>query len=280
MSLEIKSQFPVVQNVEAQLTAKKEMEHLVGVLWYEMLSSLNETGMTADTLGVGGSNFESAFLWNISENDFGKYDLGLLHAALHQVGGLSSQTPAVVHSQLGSVSLESPETIPVFQQSLTDSLSTEPHHLIVKATDFVKSIWPEVKAAAKILGVPVVAVLAQTALETGWGSSAPGCNLFGIKAIDGEAGALRATHEMIDGILTPKIADFREYNSTAESISDYVSLIKADYPMVIGQNSVSGFATALQNSGYATDHGYARKIEQIAKSPLMSHVLQEIKTMN
>lgn len=280
MSLEIKNQNNLTTHINTRPTVQKEIKNLVGVLWYEMLSSMNEAGLSTTTLGSGDSNFKSMFLWNIAENDFGKYDTGLLNAALRQIGGASTQAPAVALPQPVQTSLQPPEIIHIFQQKLTENIPQDPHNLVVQATDFVKSVWPEVKAAAKILGVPAVAVLAQTALETGWGSAVPGYNLFGIKATAGEAGTVRATHEMIDGVLTPTIADFRAYRSKDESISDYVSLIKTAYPDVIDQNSVAGFATALQNGGYATDQGYARKIEQIAKSSLMSHVLKSVEAMN
>lgn len=280
MSLEIRNQNILMPRVNTHQTAQKEIENLVGVLWYEMLSSMNEAGLSANTLGAGDSNFKSMFLWNIAENDFGKYDTGLLNAALRQIGGAPTQAPAVALPQPIQTSIQPPGIIQVFQQKLTKNTSLDPHNLVVQATDFVKSVWPEVKAAAKILGVPAVAVLAQTALETGWGSAVPGCNLFGIKATAGETGTMRTTHEMIDGVLIPKTADFRAYESKDESILDYVSLIKTAYPDVIDQNSVAGFATALQNGGYATDQGYARKIEQIAKSSLMSHVLKSVEAMN
>ena len=41
--------------------------HMEGVLWYEMLSEMNKTGFGADTLGTGGNNFQSMFLWNVAQ---------------------------------------------------------------------------------------------------------------------------------------------------------------------------------------------------------------------
>lgn len=288
MTLSVNNQAALVGHTSSQPTVKKETENLMGVLWYQMLSSLNETGMSAGELGTGGDNFQSMFLWNIAENDFGKYDSGLLNAALHQVGGVSQQAPAL--AQLASsadsnampmtVSLDQQDMLPISQEPISDSNADVSQSLVVQATNFVKSVWPQIQEAAKTLGVPAIAVLAQTALETGWGNAAPGHNLFGVKAVAGEAGALRATHEMVDGVLTPKMADFRNYSSNSDSISDFVALIKNVYPDAVGQTSVSGFATALQSGGYATDQNYARKIEQIANSPLMSQVLQSVGVVN
>ncbi len=53
---------------------------------------------------------------------------------------------------------------------------------MTQATNFARAVWPQITAGGAALGVPAVAVLAQSALETGWGASAPGNNLFGIKA--------------------------------------------------------------------------------------------------
>lgn len=262
-------------------TARKEIENLVGTLWYEMLSSLNQTGMSDDTLGTGGSNFQSMFLWNVSENDFGSYDGNLINAAMHQVGGTSGQAPTIMPSQAVASVLSANsgvESMPITQEILPppgdDSLFSP--DLVVQATDFAKSIWPQITAAAKVLGVPAVAVLAQTALETGWGAAAPGHNLFGIKAVDGQSGTVQETHEVVDGVLTPQVANFRNYASSSASISDYVSLIQGLYPDAVDQGNVAGFAQALQAGGYATDQNYAGKIEQIAQSPLMFQVLQAV----
>jgi flagellar protein FlgJ len=119
-------------------------------------------------------------------------------------------------------------------------------------------------------------VLAQTALETGWGAASPGNNLFGVKASGGESGSMRATHEVVDGVLTPQTSSFRNYSSLASSVSDYVGLIQSGFGAAAGQSTVAGFAQALQAGGYATDTNYASKIVNIAQSPLMAQVLQAI----
>jgi flagellar protein FlgJ len=261
----------------ARPTAKQEMQRLTGVLWYQMLSSLNQTGMDDSTLGAGGGNFQSMFLWNLSQNDFGKYDSGLVEAATHQIGGASSEAPAPPASTLTALAAKAAassiaaEALPALAQGGAPS-----PELVTQATNFAKAIWPQITAAAQALGVPSVAVLAQTALETGWGASAPGNNLFGIKSGNGESGSTRATHEMVDGVLTPQLASFRDYQNTAGSVADYVNLIQSSFQNATGQGSIAGFAQALQANGYATDGNYAAKIEQIAQSPIMARVLQAV----
>jgi flagellar protein FlgJ len=167
-----------------------------------------------------------------------------------------------------AIQTEALEAAPEATQPTTD--------LVTQAKNFAKSVWPQITQAAQALGVPPVAVLAQTALETGWGASSPGNNIFGVKASGGESGTTRATHEVIDGVLTPQTASFRNYSDLADSISDYVGLIQSGFSAATGQNTVAGFAQALQSSGYATDTNYASKIVNIAQSPLMAQVLQAI----
>lgn len=280
-----------VQNNQSSLTShatslaeKNEVKKLVGVLWYEMLSSLDQTAMDKNSLGTGGSNFQSMFLWNIAENDFGSYDNKLINSAQKQVGGLSNQLPLKSEQMLNSKNSNAVKGLDssVFEENLIpEESSSSPDYASTKqAENFVKSIWPYITTAAKTLGVPSVALLAQTVLETGWGASRPGNNLFGIKAADGQAGSVHQTHEVIDGVLTSTTANFRDYSGYSSSISDYVSLIQNLYPQAMNKDSISGFADALQAGGYATDQSYAEKIEQIAQSPLMEQILQNVSVIN
>jgi flagellar protein FlgJ len=258
------------------------VQHMTGMLWDQMLEAMNANGLSPDTLGTGGDNFQSMFLWNLAQNDFGKYDTGLIAAATRQMGGATASaasTPEVstplaqILPSSTPVQVAGTEELPATSATAAAAVSGD---LASQAKSFAKTIWPQVTAAAQVLGVPAVALLAQTALETGWGVAAPGNNLFGVKAVDGQAGSTRATHELVDGVLTPQTANFRDYDSTADAMSDYVGLIQSGYQNATGQNTVAGFAQALQSGGYATDQNYAAKIVNIAQSPLMAQVLQAI----
>ncbi|HQT45960.1 MAG: hypothetical protein B7X08_02080 [Acidocella sp. 20-63-7] len=281
----------------ARPTLSATVKRMTGMLWYEMLSEMNKSGLSSDTLGAGGGDFQDMFLWNVAQNDFGKYDTSILSATMRQVGGTGDVAPEAAPAALPDLS----STVAKAMQSQAMPLNDAPSgtgdaaaisaaaavsevpettqtagNLTTQAKSFAKSIWPQVTAAAQVLGVPPVAVLAQAALETGWGAAAPGHNLFGIKAVDGETGSSRATHEVVDGVLTPQVAAFRDYASTQASISDYVGQIQSGFQTAIGQSTVSGFAQALQHSGYATDTNYAAKIVNISQSPLMTQVLQAV----
>jgi flagellar protein FlgJ len=142
---------------------------------------------------------------------------------------------------------------------------------------WVHDIWSAIKAGAEALRVPAQGLLAQAALETGWGRHARGNNVFGVKA-HGDGSTLTAlTHEFTDGIVHEVHATFQSYRSIAHAVDDFVHVVQRLHPQALGQETVSAFAQALQASGYATDPHYARKIEAVAASPRMRSILAEVK---
>lgn len=152
---------------------------------------------------------------------------------------------------------------------------------------FVASIWPHAEKAARELGVNPRALVAQAALETGWGrrhirrqDGASSHNLFGIKATGWKGdSATAATHEYVDGQRQNQTARFRAYGSAAESFGDYVRMLKNSprYQAALKAGSdVRGFAQGLQRAGYATDPGYAAKIAAIAAGPTIERAVAAI----
>jgi flagellar protein FlgJ len=142
-----------------------------------------------------------------------------------------------------------------------------------EAVAYVQSIWASIKRAAAALQVPSLALLAQSALETGWGAATPGNNLFGVKAVAGQPATVNTTAEFQNGQLVPQAASFAAYPSADQSIQHYVQLIESRYSAAVGSPSVAQYAASLQAGGYATDPNYAQKITSIANSPLMAQVL-------
>lgn len=149
---------------------------------------------------------------------------------------------------------------------------------------FVRSLWPHAKKTAEELGVSARALVAQAALETGWGRRLVGRgggvtshNLFGIKAGASWAGAkmTAATHEYVDGVRRMERAAFRAYGSAADSFADYARLLGSGrYAQARGTgDDTHRFASALQRAGYATDPSYANKITAIANGATMRRAL-------
>jgi flagellar protein FlgJ len=137
---------------------------------------------------------------------------------------------------------------------------------------FISRLMPHATEAARELGVDPRNLIAQAALETGWGRSQPGGdshNLFGIKAGSGWNGArVQANTEEFDGGVATRVdANFRAYGSPRESVEDYVRLIRDNPRYSAALNTggdVEAFANALQRGGYATDPDYARKLVAVA----------------
>ncbi len=152
---------------------------------------------------------------------------------------------------------------------------------------FVASIWGHAQQAARELGVDAKALVAQAALETGWGRKLvrrsggdSSHNLFGIKA-NGWQGerATSGTHEYVNGVRRNETASFRAYNSVGESFADYVRLLKTSprYQNALQAGSdVRSFAQGLQRAGYATDPTYAAKIAAIAGGPTIERAVAAV----
>jgi flagellar protein FlgJ len=151
-----------------------------------------------------------------------------------------------------------------------------PGPIAASKADFIQQMLPHAEAAARELGVDPHALLAQAALETGWGKSVPcnaagecSFNLFGIKAGTHWSGASVnvPTLEFEEGVAVRKVERFRAYESPADSFRDYARLIggNARYENAVGTGeNVAAFASALQRGGYATDPNYARKLVAVA----------------
>lgn len=155
--------------------------------------------------------------------------------------------------------------------------------------DFVAQLMPLAEKAAARIGVAPEALLAQAALETGWGKSVirrhdggSSHNLFNIKA-DGRWDGERVgknTLEYRNGVAAKEQAQFRAYGSFAESFDDYVNFLQANprYDEALRQtDNPKAFARALQDAGYATDPAYASKIEQILDRDTIREVALNLK---
>ncbi|MBS4098221.1 MAG: flagellar assembly peptidoglycan hydrolase FlgJ [Sulfuricella sp.] len=150
--------------------------------------------------------------------------------------------------------------------------------------DFVEKIWLHAASAAQEIGVSPHFLVGQAALESAWGKSeirgADGkqtYNVFGIKASAGWQGAVAEvpTTEYVGGVAQKTTARFRAYSSYAEAFRDYADTLRGNprYASVLDAHDASGFATALQRSGYATDPQYANKLSRILGSSAMREAL-------
>ena len=140
---------------------------------------------------------------------------------------------------------------------------------------FVSELMPYAERIGRESGIDPRLMIAQAALETGWGkhmitgdNSQHSFNLFGIKADGrwgGEAVTITTT-EFRGGVPMKERADFRAYPDYEASFRDYVDFLQGNprYRDVLssaGEPDV--FAEKLQEAGYATDPEYGSKIRRI-----------------
>lgn len=138
--------------------------------------------------------------------------------------------------------------------------------------DFVSALTADAKRVQDKIKLPFEVVIAQAALETGWGqkiikteSGKSSNNLFNIKADSRWAGEKthKETLEFENGAMVKKREPFRVYDSIEQSVNDYLNLLTKSerYQGALEKSTnVEQFLHNLQSAGYATDPNYAKKI--------------------
>ncbi len=140
---------------------------------------------------------------------------------------------------------------------------------------FVAQVLPTIRRTAAALGVHPLGLLAQAALETGWGQrmprnadGSPSLNLFAVKAGAQWSGARApaTTVEFAGGVASRQRTAFRAYGSIEEGAGDFAKLLTASprYREVLAAGAdPQAYVERIGRSGYATDPQYANKLSQI-----------------
>ncbi|CAK1698067.1 Peptidoglycan hydrolase FlgJ [Vibrio crassostreae] len=139
---------------------------------------------------------------------------------------------------------------------------------------FVTSMKPYAEKAASALGVDSSLLLAQAALETGWGSKmvknslGNSNNLFNIKADRSWKGDKVATQtlEFHGKTAVKESASFRSYSNFEDSFNDYVKFLNENprYETALQhQGNLENFIKGIHQAGYATDPNYADKVLRV-----------------
>ncbi len=205
--------------------------------------------------------------------------IGLAEVLVRQLGGESTVTPSSPpNAALAAAGARQPRPpAPV----AAPTIGAAPGAEFESPEQFTRSLWPHARRAAAALGVEPVVLIAQAALETGWGQAVirhgdgrSSNNLFNIKADHRWQGASvgKATVEFVDGVAARQHHVFRSYGSIAESFADYVDFLRTSprYQAALAEAADGPrFLRALQDAGYATDPEYAGKIEAILERPLL-----------
>jgi len=157
--------------------------------------------------------------------------------------------------------------------------------------DFVAAYLPFAQATQKKTGISAVAILAQAALESGWGEKAPGNMFFGIKAklsLPASRRQLITTTEYLDSPnqerLFPEVLSvkqvgpkrwkyvvkdwFRKYKSPEGSFNDHAQFFLTNKryaeALKVGNDPVA-FFREIAKAGYATSPAYFDLLLQVAR---------------
>jgi flagellar protein FlgJ len=220
----------------------------------------NETGMYQDM-------FDKQVALTLAK----RQDLGIARLFERQLGGKSS---AAAPALSPSAAPAAPVSIPPADANGRPKTSANPN-LSRQAEQFVAQVLPTIRRAAAALGVNPVGMLAQAALETGWGQRMPrtadgtsSLNLFGVKAGEEWAGA-RAVSDTVefsrDGVASQRRTAFRAYGSIEESVGDFAKLLAGSprYRDVVAAGSdAQAYVDGIAKSGYATDPEYGDKLNR------------------
>ena len=142
------------------------------------------------------------------------------------------------------------------------------------SNDFIALVTPYAKQIAEKINTDYRYLVAQAALETGWGQHSirdkngnHSFNLFNIKADSRWSGQSVAvpTIEYVKGIPQTETASFRRYSSIEDSFKDYENFIQQPrYQKALANaQNPEVFINELHQAGYATDPKYVEKIQSI-----------------
>ncbi|POT99688.1 MULTISPECIES: flagellar assembly peptidoglycan hydrolase FlgJ [Enterobacteriaceae] len=265
---------------DPQANLRPVARQVEGMFVQMMLKSMREA-LPKDGLFSSDSTrmYTSMYDQQIAQQMTAGKGLGLAEMMVKQMSGGQSE-PAEAPSQ---VPMKFPlETVTSYQnQALTQmvrkAMPKTPDGggndaaLSGDSKEFLAQLSLPARLASEQSGVPHHLILAQAALESGWGqrqikreNGEPSFNLFGVKASSSWKGPTTeiTTTEYENGEAKKVKAKFRVYGSYLEALSDYVGLLSRNprYAAVTTAATAEQGAQALQSAGYATDPNYARKL--------------------
>ena len=166
----------------------------------------------------------------------------------------------------------SPPTASGQPASPDDALAAALHRRAAASKATFKVAWinralPAARLVKAKWGVPIAVTLAQGALESNWGRTAPGNVYFGVKGKATDGGSIAvATHEVIGGVSRAETDAFRSYDSLESSADDYGRFLATNQRYAAAfnyRNDPDMFIRSVAQARYATDPRYEKKIKSI-----------------
>ncbi len=246
--------------------AAKQME---GIFVQMMMKSMRDATFKDELMNSQSAEMYTAMHdQQVAQNIAGSGQLGFADLIVRQLGG-ESDAPAVStpgrdfsRPGLSPVPATGPLRLPAPVSFAKPAEGAHP---------FISRLLRPAQEAAQASGLHPHLILAQAALESGWGKreipaadGTPSHNLFGIKATGDWRGKTTeiTTTEYVNGVKQKVKAAFRVYDSYEHALSDYAKLLTKNprYRGVMQSDSAEQGAKALQAGGYATDPAYAKKL--------------------
>jgi flagellar protein FlgJ len=274
-----------LKNAPASAATVKAVSEQVEALFLQMmLKSMRDAGEaagepTSNETGMYQDMFDKQVALTLSK----RQDLGIARLFERQLGGKAAgAAPA------GAASSSQPKQLP--KGLLPDSrghAAPPPTgaNLSEQASDFVQQVLPTIRQAAAAVGVNPLGMLAQAALETGWGQRMPrtadgnsSLNLFGVKAGSDWSGAraMADTVEISGGVAKQTRTAFRAYGSIEESVGDFARLLTSSpryREAVAAGSNAQAYVQSIAKAGYATDPQYANKLNDVLNSGTLQAAL-------
>jgi len=268
-----------------------------------MLSSMRKTVQVNEEFGNEKSTYYDLFDKQVAMEMSGHGGIGLADMLMVQLGGqqplaekqkIDMRPPERVSKinlpthypvQVNAAPAYKPQIMSLMNSSLPKDVASNASGVkgIKPASElkfdspmqFIRQLWHATSDFIAEKGLNPRAIIAQAALETGWGKhiikkpdGQSSHNLFGIKSNNGWSGdkVLANTLEFKNGVMDQSKESFRSYESLMDSVRDYVGFITGNdrYKVAIAnQDNPDNYISELQRAGYATDPEYAQKIINI-----------------
>ena len=179
----------------------------------------------------------------------------------------SSSSQASVKSEKQNLAVQTGPSEQDLQKQWAAENSSYPENV----QSFLNTIGPVAQQVAQENGIYASVMIAQAALESGWGNSAlstEGHNLFGVKWNGTGNYVTMPTQEYYGGQWHTINAKFQSYNSYYDSLTSYAQLIKNNFPNSTRANAATPQIAAanLKNGiygSYATDPNYANSLDRM-----------------
>jgi peptidoglycan hydrolase FlgJ len=273
-----------LKNAPASAATVKAVSEQVEALFLQMmLKSMRDASdasgeETSNEMGMYQDMFDKQVALTLSK----RQDLGIARLFERQLGA-----KAVDGKAAGTGEASPLGSLPRGTRSDAHGSAAPPtgSNLSDQAADFVEQVLPTIRQAAAAIGVNPLGLLAQAALETGWGQRMPrtadgssSLNLFGVKAGGDWSGAraVADTVEVAGGVARQTRTAFRAYGSIEESVGDFARVLTSSprYREALAAGaSAERYVQSIARAGYATDPDYANKLNEVLNSGTLRSAL-------